>query len=372
MEKYTLILFVMPIILLSVIIAFSFIIQRLTSIAKTPILQVVTMIILYIVYAYVTLKFPYNLLGFYSYTFVIETVMAYYFFKKHGHWIFLAPPALISIYYLLAGKVIDYEEIQIALLGISLFLFTLIVKKFSKFPPVGNVCLSFTWKWLVISMFSLFFQETYATWIDSTLIYLGSLLATFLLWLLYRLELSEKAAIEEMIHQGQTDALTGVYNFRKLGIDLQEYETKQHAYALAMIDLDYFKKLNDTFGHNAGNDILKEFSSLLTATLTNTIGQKNFNIYRFGGEEFCVLLFNCSKEDAQKHLTFFKNVYETRHRLLREANYSVTFSSGIETNEPYHYNGIKTLQYADTALYEAKHAGRNQIRIYQTNSNDSL
>lgn len=64
MEKYTLILFVMPIILLSVIIAFSFIIQRLTSIAKTPILQVVTMIILYIVYAYVTLKFPYNLLGF--------------------------------------------------------------------------------------------------------------------------------------------------------------------------------------------------------------------------------------------------------------------------------------------------------------------
>lgn len=368
MEKYTLILFVMPIILLSVIIAFSFIIQRLTSIAKTPILQVVTMIILYIVYAYVTL----NLLGFYSYTFVIETIMTYYFFKKHGHWMFLALPSLITIYYLLADKAIDYEEIQIALLGTSLFLFALIMKNFSKIPPVGKVCLSFTWKWLVISMFSLFFQETYATWIDSTLIYLGSLLANFLLWLLYRLELSEKAAIEEMIHQGQTDALTGVYNFRKLGIDLQEYETKQHAYALAMIDLDYFKKLNDTFGHNVGNDILKEFSSLLTATLTNTIGQKNFNIYRFGGEEFCVLLFNCSKEDAQKHLTFFKNVYETRHRLLREANYSVTFSGGIETNEPYHYNGIKTLQYADTALYEAKHAGRNQIRIYQKNSNDSL
>lgn len=365
MEKYTLILFIMPIILLSVVIALAFITQRLTSIVKTPIPRAITVFILYMVYAYSTLQFSYSLLGFYSYTFVIETAMAYYFFPKYGHWVFLATPSLTALYYYATNYSLGYEEIQIAILGACLFVFALVIKRFSQLETVVKVCFSFTFKWLIIAIFPSIFSDTYSTVLDSTLIYFGSLLIALILWGFYRIHLTEQAEIKKVIQQGQTDALTGVYNFQKLGTDLQNYETSKQAYALAMIDLDYFKQLNDTFGHHAGNDILKEFAALLTTSLETYIGIENFSIYRFGGEEFCVLFFDCSTEQASKYLTFFKNVYETRHRLLREANYAVTFSVGIESNENHQYNGMETMQYADEALYEAKYAGRNQIHMYQ-------
>ncbi len=110
MEKYTLILTVMPIIFVSLVIAISFILKRLTNLFVSRKIKAMTIFLLYMVYIYVTLAFSYNLVGFYSYTFILEIYFAYYFFPSAGHYLFLTTPLLVNSYYLLVGSYLGPEE----------------------------------------------------------------------------------------------------------------------------------------------------------------------------------------------------------------------------------------------------------------------
>lgn len=155
------------------------------------------------------------------------------------------------------------------------------------------------------------------------------------------------------------DGLTGLYNRRRLEDDLGAAIRDAHAtgrpVSVAMVDVDHFKRLNDTLGHQAGDDALRRVAATLRACLRGKDA-----VYRYGGEEFCVLLPEAPAPDAR--------AVAERIRAAIAADTSMptalpgrplTVSVGIATahgGEPH-----VVLQRADEALYDAKQAGRNRV-----------
>jgi diguanylate cyclase (GGDEF)-like protein len=162
------------------------------------------------------------------------------------------------------------------------------------------------------------------------------------------------------------DGLTGVYNHRYFqhALDQEISRTRRHRYAISilLIDIDHFKKFNDTYGHQTGDFVLTEFA----ACIRNNIRQYD-TLARYGGEEFVVILpetdieqGHCVAEKLRKTIEnhTFKNDGETYH---------VTASFGQASGHPASdadLNKNDLISQADQALYEAKKKGRNQVVTY--------
>jgi diguanylate cyclase (GGDEF)-like protein len=128
-----------------------------------------------------------------------------------------------------------------------------------------------------------------------------------------------------------------------------------------MIDLDYFKKINDQYGHEAGDKVLKKISVLL---LENT--RDDDYVGRFGGEEFIILMPNCDEEKAFGLAERIRTIIEKTPIVIDKAGLSVnvTISVGISCLYPEGNNDSDTISEADKALYSAKDKGRNLVIKY--------
>jgi len=169
-------------------------------------------------------------------------------------------------------------------------------------------------------------------------------------------DISERKAFEaELRNLAVTDTLTGVWNRRQgtelLAADLSARRPGQ-ALSLLMLDIDHFKAINDTFGHQAGDHVLIEIASRLRRSLRG-----NDMVARWGGEEFIVLLRDCALPDARR-------IAEDIRAAIAEVPFgvlgSITVSVGaaeIRANE----DPTSWLGRADQALYRAKRAGRNEV-----------
>jgi diguanylate cyclase (GGDEF)-like protein len=166
-------------------------------------------------------------------------------------------------------------------------------------------------------------------------------------------------------HLAITDPLTGLSNRRQL-LDLAEREVEhanryQRTLSLIIFDLDHFKRVNDTFGHAAGDKVLVTISTFVQSTV-----RKCDIIGRYGGEEFALLL---PETEGQNALTMFERIRRAIEEMKIELDgqaASVTISAGIaEVNLLSRGDSLETLlDRADKALYAAKAAGRNQTKIY--------
>ncbi|MCE1253866.1 MAG: diguanylate cyclase [Anaerolineae bacterium] len=125
--------------------------------------------------------------------------------------------------------------------------------------------------------------------------------------------------------------------------------------AYAMIDLDNFKQVNDTYGHTAGDRVLKSLASMLTKRLrsTDVIG-------RYGGEEFAVVLPNTSGQEAVKIFEQLCVGFEQIHHRTKSGIFQVTFSCGV-SSYPECITPVELAETADKALYCAKHEGKNRV-----------
>ena len=145
------------------------------------------------------------------------------------------------------------------------------------------------------------------------------------------------------------DSLTKVYNRLFLEKRLENifhiYKTK----SVAMLDIDFFKKINDTYGHQVGDEILKHFAN----TIKNSIRKSDY-IIRYGGEEFLLFLPNAIKAEAKLVL------YKIRKNLKSYKDINFTFSAGISNEGDKLAEMIKI---ADERLYQAKREGRNRVII---------
>lgn len=182
----------------------------------------------------------------------------------------------------------------------------------------------------------------------------------------------EEKASEEQLYQGATlDALTGVSNRRhwteQARHQLGSCLARGKPVSLAMCDLDHFKKINDSHGHAAGDAVLIEF-----CRRTRGLG-KDVLVGRLGGEEFGILLPGFAADRALSRLERLrKDVCDTVFPVSGSLSLPVSLSAGLVTaTTPREARLEEMLKAADQALYEAKQAGRNRVRVYQKPSGDA-
>ena len=174
---------------------------------------------------------------------------------------------------------------------------------------------------------------------------------------------SRKLAEEQLVHLAQYDGLTGLPNrslYRdRLSRALVRADRENWPVALAFIDLDHFKEINDTLGHDVGDGVLRTVADRLRASV-----RKSDTVARLGGDEFTVVLENVGTDEeiAQLAQKVIENV--SAPIALDGHELFVTASVGIVLY-PEHGNTSETLsQNADTAMYQAKSEGRNNYKFY--------
>jgi diguanylate cyclase len=157
------------------------------------------------------------------------------------------------------------------------------------------------------------------------------------------------------------DALTGALNRRGLDQTLireiarsQRLDTKL---SLAMVDLDYFKRVNDQHGHEAGDQMLVHFSGLIKSVL-----RKSDALVRYGGEEFTLILPDTDSRGAHFVLARLQQLMSKSPLIFEGSQINTTFSAGVATLRG-EENGHALLRRADEALYAAKSGGRNAIKV---------
>lgn len=165
--------------------------------------------------------------------------------------------------------------------------------------------------------------------------------------------------------QAIRDPLTGLHNRRYLDEtsprELSRAKREGHPLAIVMLDLDHFKRVNDTYGHAAGDEVLKGVSAILCDG-----ARKSDIVCRYGGEEFLVALPNMSVQQAMDRAEQWREKLQSTTFQHGDFSIAVTFSAGIAAY-PVDGTDMDTLVFnADQALYSAKNAGRNRIACYQT------
>jgi diguanylate cyclase (GGDEF)-like protein len=175
-----------------------------------------------------------------------------------------------------------------------------------------------------------------------------------------KIQLQIKTQIEELEFLASRDSMTGIYNRRKFfELASSLFEKTEENLFISMIDIDYFKKINDTYGHDAGDIVIKTMAQLVSELLPS-----DAIFGRIGGEEFAILLEN----ERQEVLKIFENIKNNVANLQIEANSDTirfTISNGIAQRNNQTNSVDELLKAADEALYEAKGTGRNKVILRQ-------
>lgn len=165
--------------------------------------------------------------------------------------------------------------------------------------------------------------------------------------------------IQIVTNHANRDFLTGLYNRRYFFNTMNEYELEIHntpeQFAIAMIDIDHFKKINDTYGHDIGDKVIISLSEILTSSTSH-----RDIVARFGGEEFCLALKNINRYSAYDILERIRKEIENFSFALESEQYiKFTVSIGLvmNTEDPIE----EMINQADMMLYNAKNDGRNRV-----------
>lgn len=160
-----------------------------------------------------------------------------------------------------------------------------------------------------------------------------------------------------------TDGLTGLYNRRhfEYNIEREFLRTKRYPsdLSLAMIDIDFFKNVNDTYGHQFGDYVLREMSNVIVSSF-----RKTDMIYRYGGEELAVILTETPVDSALIPLERLKNKIAQHKFSHNDIEATISVSIGISAVSAMIQSQSELVETADKALYKAKQDGRNRVVTY--------
>ncbi len=174
---------------------------------------------------------------------------------------------------------------------------------------------------------------------------------------------TQKETEQKLFIQASTDTLTGLYNRRQFfALTKQAFAVstrEKTPYCVIMLDIDHFKSINDTYGHDAGDIVLKHLSDIITQTL-----RKSDIIARWGGEEFIVFLQNTTPEKAVVPAEKLRAAVEATSVTVGDQTIRFTISLGISISQITDVNLLQ--KEADLALYHSKENGRNQVTLYSS------
>ena len=175
----------------------------------------------------------------------------------------------------------------------------------------------------------------------------------------------------EMTYQANHDLLTGLPNRRAfehmLDRFLRDTRNSVQRHALCYLDLDQFKLVNDTCGHHAGDEMLRQISTQIAARLRG-----EDTIARLGGDEFGVIMRNLSLEDAAAKAETLRAEIDTFRFRWEDKLFRLGVSIGVTAIDHQALSASELMRRADTACYLAKERGRNQIHVYHGDSDETL
>ncbi|CAG8998181.1 MAG: hypothetical protein CENE_00118 [Candidatus Celerinatantimonas neptuna] len=171
---------------------------------------------------------------------------------------------------------------------------------------------------------------------------------------------------QQLTHHANYDLVTEIYNRRammELGNQLLQQIDRSSStkISLALLDIDYFKKINDQYGHLVGDIVLKQ-----VATLIQTNALETDLISRYGGEEFIALLPYKTSKQAKIWAEQVKNQIEEQTMIIDGHHINITVSMGLVEFQNPNNSLIETIHKADIALYQAKDNGRNQVVVFSS------
>ena len=183
--------------------------------------------------------------------------------------------------------------------------------------------------------------------------------------------LSLKSAFEELEQKKKEleqlayyDPLTGMPNrrffFDQTAILMENAKRYGMPLSLLVMDIDHFKKINDTYGHDAGDLVLKSFAEILRKSIRHADLPA-----RFGGEEFVLLMPNTNLQQAKVVAERIRSNFQNSVVVYQGQEISTTVSGGLATYTPGVQSIDELIKMADEALYEAKRGGRNRIEVYK-------
>jgi diguanylate cyclase (GGDEF)-like protein len=162
----------------------------------------------------------------------------------------------------------------------------------------------------------------------------------------------------------QTDGLTGLFNHKhfqeRLNQEFQRIQRIPQPLSLLLIDIDFFKKINDTYGHPAGDMVLKKLAQILKKTLRGID-----IIARYGGEEFAAVLMGTDRGGARKMAERLRSKVMENTFQTDEGAINITLSIGVATHPHDAETKDEIISRADQALYYAKEHGRNQVCLWK-------
>ena len=169
--------------------------------------------------------------------------------------------------------------------------------------------------------------------------------------------------VKEFREKANTDALTKLLNRRSFDEILERalslFQKNKIPISLVMLDLDHFKKLNDTYGHEAGDHVLSEFSRILKKNV-----RMEDSVFRYGGEEFAMVAHGNTRDDIIQFVERILHEVRTTRLNYKGQQISLTCSAGVETI----HEGLtksELIQRADAALYYAKNTGRDRVVYFE-------
>jgi len=178
------------------------------------------------------------------------------------------------------------------------------------------------------------------------------------------MDVTEKKEMYEKIQElSIRDPLTNIYNrryiFDRLEVIVAEFLREKKNFSVSIIDIDYFKKVNDNYGHQAGDFVLREFADIISGSL------RPYDLSgRYGGEEFIIISMNSGKKQTCLKMERILDIVRNKKFIYKDNEISFTFSCGIsESSELDDVSVAALIEAADKRLYKAKKSGRDMIVI---------
>jgi diguanylate cyclase len=277
-----------------------------------------------------------------------------------------AVPALTSMILVIIGRFligVNTSSYAAVILIVSITLVALYISN-RNLTYKNKIILSLTFSNIIYSIIFIYLIKDFKILISLIPTYWAiSYLAGFIGFYIVEYLRNSQELLNRYKTESTIDGLTGLNNVRKFDEVfnnlLDNLELKKEMLSLLYIDIDFFKKINDTYGHKEGDLVLKELGNILKSS------SRSFDIVsRNGGEEFTVILLDCPLKRAEEISEHIRTTVENHvFTLSTGKNINITISIGVASFDETTTDPTLLIEDADKALYQAKRTGRNRVCV---------